>query len=118
MGTNIFVTKILELAHDDPRLLERLEKCRRTVTVMFTDIKGSTEYFERFGDIAGLAMVHECNDLLRTVIEQHGGRVIKTIGDAVMAAFDNCNESIRAAISMQRRLREKNASKKKGDEIL
>jgi class 3 adenylate cyclase len=115
---NTLVTKILELSREDPRLLQQLEKFRRAVTVMFTDIKGSTEYFERFGDIAGLAMVHECNDLLRTAIEQHGGRVIKTIGDAVMAAFDNCNESIRAAISMQRRLREKNASKKKDDEIL
>jgi class 3 adenylate cyclase len=118
MGTNIFVTKILELAHDDPRLLERLEKCRRTVTVMFTDIKGSTEYFECFGDVAGLAMVHECNSLLRSVIEHHGGRVLKTIGDGVMARFDNCEESIRAAISIQRRLREKNATREKAAEVL
>src|SRR5882762_6731973 len=84
---------------------------------MFTDIKGSTEYFEHFGDIAGLAMVHECNGLLRSTIEHHQGRVIKTIGDAVMAAFDDCNESIRSAIAMQCRLREKNANKKKEDEM-
>jgi class 3 adenylate cyclase len=98
-------------------MLKQLEKFRRAITVMFTDIKGSTEYFEHFGDIAGLAMVHECNDLLRSAIEHHGGRVIKTIGDAVMAAFDDCNESIRAAIAMQRRLREKNANRKKEDEM-
>lgn len=85
---------------------------------MFTDIKGSTAYFENFGDIAGLAMVHECNDALRAVIEEHGGRVIKTIGDAVMAVFEDCDQSVRAGISMQRRLREKNAKRKKTDEML
>jgi class 3 adenylate cyclase len=111
------VTRILELSREDPSLLQQLERFRRAITVMFTDIKGSTEYFEHFGDIAGLAMVHECNDVLRSAIEHHGGRVIKTIGDAVMAAFDDCNESIRAAIAMQHRLREKNANRKKEDEM-
>jgi class 3 adenylate cyclase len=109
------VTRILELSREDPSLLQQLEKFRRAVTVMFTDIKGSTEYFEHFGDIAGLAMVHECNDLLRSAIEHHQGRVIKTIGDAVMAAFDDCNESVRAAIAMQCRLRERNANRKSED---
>jgi class 3 adenylate cyclase len=111
------VTRILELSREDPSLLQQLERFRRAVTVMFTDIKGSTEYFEHFGDIAGLAMVHECNDLLRSAIEHHGGRVIKTIGDAVMAAFDDGNESIRAAVAMQHRLREKNANRKKEDQM-
>jgi class 3 adenylate cyclase len=118
MRSNTLVTRILELSREDPRLLERLENFRRAITVMFTDIKGSTEYFEKFGDIAGLAMVHQCNHLLRTVVEQHGGRVIKTIGDAVMAAFDNCDESIRAAIAIQRQLREKNTIKKTEDAML
>jgi class 3 adenylate cyclase len=115
---NTLVTKILKLSREDPALLQQLEKFRRAVTVMFTDIKGSTEYFENFGDIAGLAMVHECNDLQRSVVEQHGGRVVKTIGDAVMAAFDDCDQSVRAAIEIQRRLRDKNAIKKKQDVML
>jgi class 3 adenylate cyclase len=114
---NTLVTKILELAREDPNLLEQLEKFRRAITVMFTDIYGSTAYFEKFGDIAGLALVRECNDLLRGVIEKYGGRVLKTIGDAVMAVFDNCDESIRAAITIQRRLRQANAVRKKEDEM-
>ena len=118
MRPNTLVTKILDLAREDPKLLERLERFRRAITVMFTDIKGSTEYFEHYGDIAGLAMVHECNDALRDVIEQHSGRVIKTIGDAVMAVFDDCDQSVRAAIAMQRRLKQKNALRKKQDEML
>jgi class 3 adenylate cyclase len=111
------VTRILERSREDPSVLQRLEKFRREITVMFTDIKGSTMYFDHFGDIAGLAMVHEFNDRLRLTIEHHGGRVIKTIGDMVMAAFDDYNESIRAAIEMQRRVRERNASRTKEDEL-
>lgn len=118
MRPNTLVTKILDLAREDPQLLEQLERFRRAITVMFTDIKGSTEYFEHYGDIAGLAMVHECNDALRQVVEQHEGRVIKTIGDAIMAVFDDCDQSVRAAIEMQRRLRQKNAVRKKQDEML
>jgi class 3 adenylate cyclase len=118
MRQNTLVTKILELSRQDPAILQQLEKFRRAVTVMFTDIKGSTEYFENFGDIAGLAMVHECNDLLRVVIEQQGGRVIKTIGDAVMAVFDACDQSVQSAIGIQRRLKERNALRKKEEEML
>jgi class 3 adenylate cyclase len=111
---NTLITKILELAREDPRHLEELERFRRAITVMFTDIKGSTEYFERFGDLAGLAMVHECNAMLRQDVESHGGRVIKTIGDAVMAVFDENDQSVRAAIAMQRRLHEQNSRKHEG----
>ena len=118
MRQNTLVTRILELSREDPSVLQQLERFRRAVTVMFTDIKGSTEFFESFGDIAGLAMVHECNGLLRVVIEQHDGRVIKTIGDAVMAVFDDCDKSVQAAISIQRRLRERNLLRRKQDELL
>lgn len=118
MIPNTLVTKILELAREDPNLLEQLERFRRAITVMFTDIYGSTAYYEKFGDIAGLAMVRECNDLLREEIEKFGGRVLKTIGDAVMATFDNCDESIRAAITIQQRLRRANRVRKKEDEMM
>ena len=118
MQANTLITKILELAREDPRHLEELERFRRAITVMFTDIKGSTEYFERFGDLAGLAMVHECNDMLRHEVENHGGRVLKTIGDAVMAVFDDSNQAIRAAIGMQRRLHQSNSRKKEESRIL
>jgi class 3 adenylate cyclase len=115
---NTLITKILELAREDPKHLEELERFRRAITVMFTDIKGSTEYFERFGDVAGLAMVHECNAMLRQKVESHGGRVIKMIGDAVMAVFEDNDQSVRAAIAMQRRLQKENGSRKHDGQIL
>lgn len=105
------VTKILELSRQDPSRLKELEKFRRSVAVLFTDIQGSTAYYEKFGDIAGFAMVHECNDLLKKIVEEHGGRVIKNIGDAIMACFDSCEQSVKATVEMQRKLREANSSK-------
>jgi class 3 adenylate cyclase len=78
-----------------------LEKFRRNVTVLFTDIKGSTSYFEKYGDAAGLLMVSTCNNAIGDIVREHGGTVIKEIGDAVMARFDDCVESVKAAIKMQ-----------------
>ena len=42
------------------------------VTIMFTDIKGSTEFFEKRGDVAGLMMVEKHNKMLFPIIEKHG----------------------------------------------
>ena len=104
MRANTIVTKILELSHDNPELLLELESFRRSVTIMFTDIAGSTAFFEKFGDVAGLAMVHRCNHLLQKVVEEHHGRVLKDIGDAIMAMFESCTEGVEAAIEIQSRL--------------
>ncbi len=59
------------------------------VTTLFTDITGSTEMYERLGDIVAYNVVRDHFDILFSNIEQQGGTVIKTIGDAVMASFTN-----------------------------
>lgn len=110
------VTRILKLSRQHPARLKELEKFRRSVAVLFTDIQDSTAYYEKFGDVTGLAMVHQCNSLLDGVVSKHGGRVVKHIGDAIMASFDNGEECVRAAIKMQQELKGLNASKKKEDE--
>ena len=111
MNQHDSVSRVLRSAALHPERAVELERYRRNITVMFTDIRGSTAYFERFGDAAGLLMVHCCNDLLGKAAEQHGGHVIKTIGDAIMAVFDNVNESVLAAIEMQRGVTQENISK-------
>ena len=108
--TNDGVTRILNLDERTEAALE-LEKLRRNITVLFTDIKGSTAYFEKFGDSAGLLMVHHCNSMLGKIVEQHGGRVIKTIGDAVMACFEDPLEAISASIEMQEAITADSAAK-------
>lgn len=98
--SNDGVTRILNRDERTDAAVE-LERLRRNITVLFTDIKGSTAYFEKFGDSAGLLMVHHCNTMLGKIVEQHGGHVIKTIGDAVMASFEDPAAAIRASIEMQ-----------------
>ena len=97
----IRVTKLLELAQSDPTRLQELEQFRRTLVVMFSDIQGSTSYFEKYGDAAGLFMVHQCNDAIRRLVEKHGGTVVKTIGDGTMATFPEPRAAVEAAIEIQ-----------------
>ncbi len=98
---------IREKAELDAQLKKNYSK---TVTVMFTDIKGSTSFFETYGDIEGRSMVQKHNDMLFPCVEKNGGRVIKTIGDAIMAAFEGPEQAVRSAILMQERLFEFNKS--------
>jgi class 3 adenylate cyclase len=84
------ISKLIDLSRENSALLAELERLRRHISVMFTDIRGSTAYFEKYGDVAGLIMVHECNNMLQQVAEKHGGHVHKTIGDAIMASFEEC----------------------------
>lgn len=104
------VTRILDLSSTDPRLLKELEKFRRPMAVLFTDIAGSTAYFEKFGDMYGLAMVHKFNSIVREVVDEGSGRVIKNMGDGILATFDDADKSIRAAIAIQQRLKAANAA--------
>jgi adenylate cyclase len=110
MQDNPQVTRILELSRDDPGRLRELEQFRRPITVLFADIAGSTAYFEKFGDIPGLAMVHKFNHLVRNAVEEFAGRVIKNIGDGIMATFEDTGQSVQASIETQRRLKQVNAS--------
>src|SRR6185436_13981258 len=96
--------KIQALLHARASADQELERMRARVTILFSDIKGSTTYFEKKGDLQGLAMVHHHNSLLIPVIEDCTGRVVKTIGDAIMARFDDPVAAIQAAVGMQRAL--------------
>jgi len=80
------------------------DKFRKELTIMFTDIEGSTTYFESRGDINGISMVFRHNELLFPVIEHHQGTVIKTIGDSIMASFPDAVKGVRSAIEMQKTL--------------
>ncbi len=87
---------------------EELRRHKLPLTVLFTDVVGSTSYFDRFGDTAGLAMIHRYGELASSVAQELGGRVIKTIGDSVMAEFPDPSSAVHAAVEIQRRLLELN----------
>src|SRR2546423_10530539 len=60
---------------------------RKTVTVLFTDLAGSTALGERLDPEAVRRLMSRYFDEMRDVVEAHGGVVEKFVGDAVMAAF-------------------------------
>jgi class 3 adenylate cyclase len=68
---------------------------------MFTDIAGSTRYFDEHGDLAGMAMLTAVNDRLQPLVTKHQGIVVKTIGDAIMAYFENPLAAVRCGMEMQ-----------------
>src|SRR5215467_1317813 len=80
------------------------DSVRTPVTILFSDIVGSTSYFEKNGDVAGMAMVERHNNLLSPEIRSNGGRVVKTMGDAILAMFHDPVDAIKASASMQRAL--------------
>lgn len=74
----------------------------RSVCVLFTDLSGSTAMYEELGDARAFAVVRDHFALLRREVEAAGGVVVKTIGDAVMAAFHDPAAAVEAALRMQR----------------
>jgi len=94
--------RIKKLLEDQDAAEQQPDGVRTPVAVLFSDIKGSTAYFEKFGDAQGLAMVQRHNAMLFPVIEECGGRVVKTIGDAIMAVFEEPKGAVQGAIAMQR----------------
>ena len=71
------------------------------LTVLFTDLKGSTELYDRVGDLVAYDLVREHFKVLADVVRAESGAVVKTIGDAVMATFPSPRHGLRAALSMR-----------------
>ena len=73
------------------------------VTFLFTDVEGSTRRWEADADVMRNALVAH-DDVLRTVIEAHGGFLFKHTGDGVCAAFASPRSAVDAAVAAQRGL--------------
>jgi adenylate cyclase len=69
--------------------------------LLFTDLTGSTALYTEVGDAEAFSVVQRHFELLARIVEQHGGSIVKTIGDAVMAAFVQDADAVRAAVAMQ-----------------
>ena len=74
------------------------------LAVLFADISGSAKLYETLGDSEALATVERCLAIIKQVCTDAGGRVIKTIGDEVMAVFPGADGAARAATDMQARV--------------
>jgi class 3 adenylate cyclase len=74
-----------------------------TVTFLFTDIEGSSRMWEESPATMRAALARH-DEILRSVIEAHGGHVFKTLGDAFCAAFPTAPEALDVALAAQRAL--------------
>jgi len=74
------------------------------LAVLFADVSGSTRLYETLGDERALAAVGRCLGLAKSACDGYGGRVIKTIGDEVMATFPGADGAALAAADLQARI--------------
>jgi class 3 adenylate cyclase len=80
------------------------------VTIMFSDLEGSTALYESIGDSAAYSLIRDHFAFFATHVREHDGILVKTIGDAVMAAFAEPANAARAALAIQSDVAEFNAA--------
>jgi class 3 adenylate cyclase len=73
----------------------------KDIALLFTDLKGSTALYDRLGDLNAFSLVQQHFEHLLAVTQRFNGAIIKTIGDAVMAAFLNPLDAVGAALAMR-----------------
>ena len=70
------------------------------VAIVFTDLTGSTQLYTRLGDARAFQVVHQHFDLLFGIVHEHRGVIVKTIGDALMAAFPDDAQAVKGTAAM------------------
>ncbi len=75
-----------------------------TVTIIFSDIAGSTELTERLGDEAWIELLHMHNGIVRQNVLSHGGYEVKSAGDGFMLAFSSARKALECCVAIQRDL--------------
>ena len=83
-----------------------------TVTILITDLVGSTQLESRVGPIAAEGLREEHFGLLRESVGDAGGREVKNTGDGLMVAFESAAAAVSCAVSIQQRFEQRNRSAK------
>ena len=71
------------------------------IAIMFTDLQGSTKLYGALGDATAYNLVRDHFAFLSDRVQRNHGVVVKTVGDAVMAAFSRPDDAVRAALAIQ-----------------
>jgi class 3 adenylate cyclase len=74
------------------------------VVILFADVVGSTQLYDKFGDTKASETVAHCLEVMKDATHQYDGTVIKTIGDEVMSTFQSADDAMAAAALMQARI--------------
>ena len=89
-----------------------------SLTFLFTDLKGSTDLYERVGDLVAFDIVREHFRVLHEIIAAESGAVVKTIGDAVMATFPTPDKALAAALRIRDAMHSLNSQRQNEDLLL
>ena len=71
------------------------------VTILFTDMEGSTALTQRLGDAKAQEILREHNTVIRDALKAHGGSEIKHTGDGIMASFGSASRALKCAVAIQ-----------------
>ncbi len=85
-----------------------------TVTVLFTDLVGSTQLNQRLGDSAATALEREVETCVLERVAKHRGVVVKDMGDGLMAAFQSARRAVSCAQEIQRAMARRNRETRVG----
>ena len=88
----------------------------RTVTILITDLVGSTALESRIGPAAADTLRSEHFSLLRSEIGEAGGQEVKNTGDGLVAAFDSASQAVSCAVAVQQRFERRN--RRSDDQLL
>lgn len=80
------------------------------MTILFSDLVGSTAMYNRWGDAPSYALVRDQFSFLQRIVREHDGAIVKTIGDAIMAAFVEPAKGVSAALAIQKEIDTFNAT--------
>jgi class 3 adenylate cyclase len=80
------------------------------VTILFTDVEGSTALTQRLGDASARDLLREHERMVREALKAHGGSELKTTGDGFMASFSSATKALECSIAMQRAFAARNES--------
>ncbi len=80
------------------------------VTILFTDMEGSTASAERLGDARAQELLRTHNSIVRDALKTHSGSEVKHTGDGIMASFGSATRALECAVAMQRALAQHNES--------
>jgi serine/threonine protein kinase len=94
------------------------EKFKKVLTVMFTDLKGSTALAEKEGDLSTRIMLMEHTKIVSGNIKANNGTLVKTMGDGTMSHFSSAQDALRAAAAIQQGMEQFNSERESTVPIL
>lgn len=94
--------KLLDTALEEWNKPKPKEETTGPITVLFTDIAGSTAMTQALGDAGAQKVVRVHNRIVREALRAHSGREVKHTGDGIMASFNKTSDGVDASIRMQK----------------